>query len=71
MRIYSAVLHQSHAAHFPLKRLYFSSPKLVRVTPVGDLFACDLTNGKIESIFLSRVEGNVKGNIFLKVVFFG
>ena len=29
LRISSAVLHRSHEARFPLKRLYFSSPKLL------------------------------------------
>ena len=58
LRMYSVVLHWSHAAHFPLKRLYFSSQKLfylfiyffseAGVTPVGerslvDLFACTLS----------------------------
>ena len=56
LRMYSVVLHRSYAAHFPLKRLYFSSQKLfylfffseAGVTPVGerslvDLFACTLS----------------------------
>ena len=49
LRIYSAVLHRSNAAHFSLKRLYFSSPKLV--TP---LFACTLTSSQIQKYFLQK-----------------